>query len=94
MWEGDNKSSFWSTDSTDHSVSQPIPMPMQRRSNFQTNETAGGLLSPKSTEIMGLKLVNYIFDDSSPSVKELENRLQKVKISYVSSVVTYFFFYY
>ncbi len=58
---------------------------MQRRpGSFPGNEAAsGGLLSPKSAENLGLKLVNYILDDNSPSVKELETRLKNVKLNYV-----------
>jgi hypothetical protein len=63
----------------DHSVSQPIPM-QRRPGSFPGNENACGLLSPKSAENLGLKLVNYILEDNSPSVKELENRLKNVKI--------------
>lgn len=55
---------------------------MQRRpGSFPGNET-GGLLSPKSSENLGLKLVNYILDDNSPSMKELENRMKNAKINY------------
>ena len=46
--------------------------------------TSGGLLSPKSAENLGLKLVNLILEDNSPSVKELETRLKTVKLNYVS----------
>ena len=68
----------------DHSVSQPIPM-QRRPGSFPGNEAGGGgLLSPKSAENLGLKLVNYILEDNSPSVKELENRLKNVKLNYVS----------
>jgi hypothetical protein len=67
----------------DHSVSQPIPM-QRRPGSFPGNENACGLLSPKSAENLGLRLVNYILDDNSPSVKELENRLKNVKIAYVT----------
>lgn len=57
---------------------------MQRRpGSFPGNEASGGLLSPKSAENLGLKLVNYILDDNSPSVKELETRLKNVKLNYV-----------
>ena len=60
---------------------------MQRRpGSFPGNEAGGGggLLSPKSAENLGLKLVNYILEDNSPSGKELENRLKNVKLNYVS----------
>lgn len=72
----------WSADIScgDHSISQPIPM-QRRPGSFPGNET-GGLLSPKSTENLGLKLVNYILDDNSPSMKELENRMKNAKINY------------
>ena len=49
---------------------------------------SGGLLSPKSAENLGLKLVNYILEDNSPSVKELETRLKSVKLAYVSKQAT------
>lgn len=42
--------------------------------------TNAGLLSPRSAENLGLKLVNYILEDNSPSVKELETRLKGVKL--------------
>lgn len=77
-----------------HSVSQPIPM--QRRAgggssnNGNGNDvsagvnhdptTNAGLLSPRSAENLGLKLVNYILDDNSPSVKELETRVKGIKL--------------
>ena len=81
MWD---ERLMWSTDINcgDHSVSQPIPM-QRRPGSFPGNENACGLLSPKSAENLGLKLVNYILEDNSPSVKELENRLKNVKITYV-----------
>jgi len=82
MWD-ERLINEWSTDlncGVDHSVSQPIPM--QRRPGSLGNENACGLLSPKSAENLGLKLVNYILEDNSPSVKELENRLKNVKITY------------
>ena len=79
MWE---EKLYWSNDSSDHSVSQPIPV--QRRSNFPNNNETAGILSPKSTENLDLRIFKYILDDNSPSVKELENRLKNVKISYVS----------
>merc|ERR1712127_849163 len=41
----------------------------------------GNLLSPKSAENLGLKLVNLILEDNSPSVKELENRLKSAKLT-------------
>ena len=87
MWD-DKTTSYWSTDSTDHSVSQPIPM-QRRNNNFPMNEPTGGLLSPKSTENLGLKLVKYILDDNSPCIKELDNvtnRLHRVKL-YVSFIL-------
>ena len=82
-------------DKANHSVSQPIPM-QRRPGSFPGNEAGGvgggggGLLSPKSAENLGIKLVNYILDDNSPSVKELENRLKNVKI-YVSTITTSFY---
>jgi len=78
MWD-ERLINEWPTDLNcgDHSVSQPIPM-QRRPGSFPGNENACGLLSPKSE----LRLVNYILDDNSPSVKELENRLKNVKISY------------
>lgn len=85
MWDERLISHEWSTDlqidHTNHSVSQPIPM-QRRPGSFPGNENACGLLSPKSAENLGLKLVNYILEDSSPSVKELENRLKNVKLNY------------
>lgn len=42
----------------------------------------GGLLSPKSAE----KLFNYILEDNSPSVKEIESRMKSVKLQ--SSLAT------
>ncbi len=84
MWD-ERLINEWSTDlqidHTNHSVSQPIPM-QRRPGSFPGNENACGLLSPKSAENLGLKLVNYILEDSSPSVKELENRLKNVKLNY------------
>ena len=76
----------------DHSVSQPIPM-QRRPGSFPGNETSGGLLSPKSAENLGLKLVNYILDDNSPSVKELETRLKNVKLNYVSKLLFFLYFF-
>ena len=68
---------------------------MQRRpGSFPGNEAAsGGLLSPKSAENLGLKLVNYILDDNSPSVKDLETRLKNVKLNYVSVQINLHFFF-
>jgi hypothetical protein len=61
----------------DHSVSQPIPM-QRRPGSFPSNEAAGGLLSPKSAENLGLKLINYILEDNSPAVKEIDSRFKKM----------------
>ena len=86
MWD-ERLINEWSTDlncvaeHSNHSVSQPIPM-QRRPGSFPGNENNCGLLSPKSAENLGLKLVNYILEDSSPSVKELENRLKNVKLNY------------
>jgi hypothetical protein len=62
---------------------------MQRRpgsfpSGGANDQTSGGLLSPKSAENLGLKLVNLILEDNSPAVKELETRVKTLKLNYVS----------
>jgi len=87
MWGEDRFSSEWTNDLNcgDHSVSQPIPM--QRRpgsfpSGGANDPTSGGLLSPKSAENLGLKLVNLILEDNSPAVKELETRVKTLKLNY------------
>lgn len=82
---GDRPTTNNNTAASNHTVSQPIPM--QRRPggsgtslgpNQELTNASGGLLSPKSVE---LKLqINYILEDDSPSVKELETRLKSVKI--------------
>jgi hypothetical protein len=49
--------------------------------NVDQSGVGGGIiLSPKSAENLGLKLVNYILEDSSPSFKELENRVKNIKL--------------
>ncbi len=77
-------------------MSQPIPM--QRRpgsfpSGGANDPTSGGLLSPKSAENLGLKLVNLILEDNSPAVKELETRVKTLKLNYVSIKKNCFIFY-
>ncbi|CAF0863631.1 unnamed protein product [Brachionus calyciflorus] len=79
MWESNQLINDWSAQ-FDHTVSQPIPMQKRPVLNSLSDQTNGGLLSPKSAENLGLKLVNYILEDNSPSVKELENRLKNVRI--------------
>ncbi|RNA14444.1 hypothetical protein BpHYR1_011146, partial [Brachionus plicatilis] len=68
----------WSFDS--HSVSQPIPMQKKLAMNSLA-EPNGCLLSPKSTDNVGLNLVNSILaEEHSPSVRELETRFKNVKL--------------
>lgn len=73
-----------------HTVSQPIPM--QRRqtgSNTGTDSSAAanhdpstnaGLLSPRSVEAhLGIKFVNLLLEDNSPSVKDFVTPLKSSK---------------
>lgn len=87
---GSNATGSSSSNTNNHSVSQPIPM--QRRPGGGNNgndvsavvnhdpSTNAGLLSPRSAENLHLKLVNYILDDNSPSVKEIETRVKSIKL--------------
>lgn len=96
MWGvNDRYVNDWSSDlvSGDHSVSKPIPM-QRPPGAFQNPDHTGGLLSPKSSDNLGLKLVNYLLDDNSPSVKELENRMKNVKLNYVSVIVAFKFYFF
>ena len=73
-------SATWSSGQSDHAVSDPILVGPNRRSgSFPGNEAGGGpILSPRSSEGLGVKMVEYVLG-TSPVQKDLENRMANLR---------------
>ncbi|XP_065223237.1 maternal protein pumilio isoform X3 [Planococcus citri] len=68
------RDSTWST--SEHGVSQPL-MVTRRSGSFPAGESAGSILSPRSSETggLGVKMVEYVLG-TSPTSKDLEPRMK------------------
>lgn len=73
-------SSTWSSGQSDHAVSDPILVGSNRRFAGNNNDGAGGgpILSPRSQEGLGVKMVEYVLG-TSPVQKDLENRMANLR---------------
>lgn len=63
----------------EHGVSQPL-MVTRRSGSFPAGETAGSILSPRSSETgggLGVKMVEYVLG-TSPTSKDLEPRMKNL----------------